>query len=117
MKLFTISFVIASSILTVFCDSIYYTQKNISTFSYVYYICLLALFIINVIATIIMLRKNYILPEDRCLAIVLLFLLPYISSLVMICISRSRRRQNSQVAIIVNPAVNNVSFIAYNILK
>jgi hypothetical protein len=78
----------------------YYNSNNkisstdSSTFGFAYYIFILALYAANITATIIMICKNYIPPVYHCLAIILLFVVPLFSSLILVCIKRSYMNRN-----------------------
>lgn len=80
-------------------------------FNFYYYIVIIGLFFVNVIATIVLICNGYIPKELQCTAVILLFFLPYFSTLVIICIRRSRiaqmQMQGNAVIVIQQPNSQN----------
>lgn len=93
MASFSISFLMI--LLLDNCTCYTYSSYTYSSFNFYYYIVIFGLFVVNVIATIVLICNGYIPKDLQCTAIILLFFLPYFSTLVIICIRRSRLAQEN----------------------
>ena len=96
-----------------------FNNNDSFSFSLGYYIIIFGLFITNLIVTIVMIKKNYIPQSYHCMAIVLLFILPYFSSLIMWCVVRRLPRASIVQGVVVQEVVHvqpqNIQMVSINL--